>query len=65
MNDFTTEHLLMSFFIPEQLEEEKAVEEIYNNAVRAPFFGVFYHVYSHRSTLTHIFFMFGSSYSPT
>lgn len=31
--DFTTEHLLMSFFIPEQLEEEKAVEEIYNNAL--------------------------------
>lgn len=25
----------MSFYIPEQLEEEKAVEEMYNNAVRA------------------------------
>lgn len=24
----------MSFYVPEQLEEEKAVEEIYNNAVR-------------------------------
>jgi hypothetical protein len=35
--DFVTEHLLMSFFIPEQLEEEKAVEEIYNNAVRGLF----------------------------
>lgn len=31
--DFVTEHLLMSFFVPEQLEEEKAVEEIYNNAL--------------------------------
>lgn len=24
----------MSFYVPEQLEEEKAVEEIFNNAVR-------------------------------
>ena len=31
--DFVTEQLLMSFYVPEQLAEEKAVEEIYNNAL--------------------------------
>jgi ferritin len=28
-----TEHFLFSYFIPEQLEEEKAVEEIFTNTL--------------------------------
>lgn len=31
--DYVTEHFILTFFIPEQLEEEKAVEEIFGNAV--------------------------------
>jgi ferritin len=31
--DYVTEHILLTFFIPEQLGEEKAVEEIFSNTV--------------------------------
>lgn len=31
--DYVTENILLSFFIPEQLEEEKAVEDIFSNTV--------------------------------
>ena len=31
--DYVTEHFILNFSIPEQLEEEKAVEEIFGNAV--------------------------------
>lgn len=37
--DYVTEHILLTFFIPEQLEEEKAVEEIFSNTVIARWLG--------------------------